>query len=63
MQLDKETYTALRDDMRQELVRLHRTRAQPWETNAVLRRISRLDMAWARNQEWHDSSAGTLIEP
>jgi hypothetical protein len=63
MQLDKETYAALREDMRQELVRLQRMRAMPWETNAVLRRISRLDMAWARNQEWHDISAGTLIEP
>lgn len=62
MELDRQTYDTIRDGMRQELVRLQRTRAMPWEVNAVLRRISRLDMAWARNEEWHDATPGSLVE-
>ena len=60
MKLDKATYTALREELRQELVHLQRMRAMPWEINTVVRRLSHLDMAWARGEDWYADLAEWL---
>lgn len=61
MKLDKKTYTELRMQMRQDLIRLHGTNARKWEIIASMRRISRLDMAWAREEYWYDVPALTVL--
>lgn len=62
MKLDKQVYNGLRDDMRAEMVRLIRTNAPAHERSNQVRRLSRLDMAWARGTEWHDFIPGETVD-
>lgn len=61
MKLDKQTYIELRSDMRQELVRLVRA-GGPGEWIGQSRRLSRLDMSWARGVEWNDYIPGESVD-
>jgi hypothetical protein len=60
VRLDRALYEELRTNMRQNIVRLHRSGAMAWEVLAEQRRLSRLDMAWARDEEWHDYAGHTV---
>lgn len=62
MKLDKVIYKELRSDMRTEMVRLARSNAPVWEVNVLKRRLSRLDMAWARGTEWEDFIPGVSVD-
>jgi hypothetical protein len=61
MKLDKQAYGEKRAQMRQELARLRRMDAMRWEIILLMRRISRLDMAWLREEEWYDIPAREVV--
>jgi hypothetical protein len=57
VKLSKQDYELLRTGMRDDIIRLVRTDAPAWETIAAQRRLSRLDMAWSRGEDWWETAS------
>lgn len=61
MKLTKSLHEGIREDMRQELIRLVRSNAPIHDVHRQQRRIARLDMAYTRGEEWEDFIPGELL--
>jgi hypothetical protein len=55
VKLSRQDYELLRKGMRDDIVRLVRADAPAWDTIAAQRRLSRLDMAWSRGEDWWET--------